>query len=88
MVEATLATPIPESPRPQQPEEESPAAAGELGDDERAGLTMDGSAVVPEAMMGTIRSLGAEARVASDAPESRVVKPMVPEGQTSLPEAS
>jgi len=86
-MEATSAAPVPESPRARQPEE-STAAAGELGDDERVVLTTDGSAVVPEATVGTADSLGAEAGVADDAPESRVVKPVVPEGQMALPEAS
>ena len=49
---------------------------------------MDGSAAVPEATTGTIGSSGAEAGVVGDAPESGAVKPVVPEGQTSLPEAS
>ena len=88
MVEATLATPIPESPRPQQPEEESPAAAGRLGGGEQLALAVDESATIPKATAGTVGSSGAEVGIASDAPESRVVKPMVPEGQTSLPEAS
>ena len=88
MVEATSAAPVLESPRARQPEEESTAAAGNLGDDERAVLTTDGAVAVPEATAGTTGSLGAEAGVASDAPESRAVKPVVPEGQTALPEAS
>ena len=49
---------------------------------------MDGSAAVPEATARTVGSSGAEAGVAGDAPESRVVKPVVPEGQMALPEAS
>ena len=43
---------------------------------------------LPEATVGTTGSLGAEAGVACDAPESWLVKPVAPEGQTSLPEAS
>ena len=49
---------------------------------------MDGSAAVLEAMAGTTGSLGAEARVADDAPESGAVKLVAPEGQTALLEAS
>ena len=49
---------------------------------------MDGSTAVLEAMAGTTGSLGAEARVADDAPEFGGVKPVAPEGQTTLPEAS
>ena len=37
---------------------------------------------------GTAGSSGAEARVAGDAPESRAVKPVAPEGPTALPKAS
>ena len=51
-------------------------------------MTTDGSAVVPEATAGTTGSSGVEAGVAGDASESRVVKPVVPEGQMALPEAS
>ena len=43
---------------------------------------------VLEATAGTIGSLGAEARVAGDASESRAVKLVAPKGQTSLPEGS
>ena len=46
---------------------------------------MEGSVAMPEAMVGTTESLGAQARVAGDAPESRAVKPMVPEGKMLLP---
>ena len=67
MVEATPAAPVLESLRARQPEEESTVAAGDLGDEERAALTMDGSAAVPEATVGTTGSLGAEAGVAGDA---------------------
>lgn len=88
MVEATPAAPILESLRAWQPEEESTAATGELGDDERATLTPDGSVAVPESTTGTARSLGAEAGVVGDVPESRAVKPVAPKGQTMLPEAS
>ena len=88
MVEATPAATIPESLRAQQPEEESTAAAGDLGDDEQAALVMDVSAAVPEATARTAGSSGAEAGVASDAPESGAMKPVVPEGQTAFPEAS
>ena len=49
---------------------------------------MDRSAAVPEAMARTAGSSGVEAGVAGDAPESRAVKPMAPEGQTALPEVS
>ena len=49
---------------------------------------MDGSAAVPEATAGTAESSGADAGVADDALESRAVKPLAPEGQTVLPEAS
>ena len=87
MVEATPAAPVLESLRARQPEESS-AAAGELGDDERAALTTDGSVAVPEATAGTAGSLGAEAGVVGDAPEFEAVKSVVPEGQTTLPEVS
>ena len=88
MVEATPAAPVLESSRAHQLEEESTAAAGKLGDDERVVLTTDGSAVVPEATAGTVGSSGAEARVADDAPKSGAVKLVAPEGHTVLPEAS
>ena len=88
MVEAMLAAPIPESPRAWQPEEESTAAAGELGNNERAVLTTDRSVAVPEATARTAGSLGVEAGVVGDAPESVAMKPVVPEGQTAFPEAS
>ena len=76
------------SPSARQSEEESTAAAGGLGDDERVALIMDGSAVVPEAMAGTIGSSGAEAGVDGDAPESRAAKPVEPEEQTACPKVS
>ena len=47
---------------------------------------MDGSAAVPEATAGTTGSSRAEAGVASDALKSGAVKPVVPEGQMTLPE--
>ena len=49
---------------------------------------MDGSAAVLEAMAGTTGSLGAEARVADDAPESGAVKLVAPEEQQAPPKAS
>ena len=79
---------VQESPKPRQPKEESTAAAGDLGNNEQAVLATDGSVVVPEAMTGTTRSSRVEAGLAGNAPESRAVKPVVPEGQTALPEAS
>ena len=88
MVEATLVAIILESLRAQQPEEESTAAVGNLGDDERAALTTDRSAVVPEATAGTAGPSGAEAGVADDALESRATKPVVLGEQAAPPEAS
>ena len=88
MVEAMTVTHVPESPRARQSKEESTTTAGELGDDDRAALTTDGSTVVPKAMAGTAGSLGAKAGVASDALEIGAVKPMVPKGKTAVPEAS
>ena len=88
MVEEMSAAPVPESTRARQPEEESTIAAGKLGDDERAVLTMDGSVAVPEATARTTDSLGAKAAVAGNVPESGAVKPVVPEEQTTLLEAS
>ena len=49
---------------------------------------MDGSAAMPEATAGIAGSLGIEAGVAGDAPESGEVKPVAPKGQMVLPEAS
>ena len=49
---------------------------------------MDGSAAVPEATMGTVGSSGTEVGVVDDGPKSRAVKPVVPEGQTALPQVS
>ena len=57
-----------ESLRARQPEEESPTAAGDLGDNERAALATDGSVAAPEA------------GVVSNAPKSGAVKPVVLEG--------
>ena len=48
----------------------------------------DELATIPKAMAGTIRSLGAKARVAGDTPESRAAKPVAAEEQTAPPEAS
>ena len=66
MVETAPTATIPESPRARQLEEESTATAGEIGYDERAALAIDGSAIVPEAMVGTTRSSRAEAKVAGN----------------------
>ena len=44
--------------------------------------------IIPEATVVTAGPSGAEARVASDALESGVMEPVVPEGQTALPEVS
>jgi len=49
---------------------------------------IDGSSTVPKATAGTTGSSRAEARVASNALESRAMKPVVPEGQTMPPKAS
>ena len=48
----------------------------------------DGSAAVPEAMVGTAVSSGEEAGVAGDAPESGAVKLVAPEEQTAPPKVS
>ena len=86
-VEATPAAPVPESLSARQLEE-STATAGGLGNDERVALTMDGSAAVPEATVGTVGSLGGEARVDGDASESGAAKMVAPEEQTAPPKAS
>ena len=49
---------------------------------------MDGSTTVPEATTGTTGSLGVEAGVSGNVLESGAVKPVVPEEQMALPEAS
>ena len=87
-MEATPTAPVPESLSARQPEEESTAAADGRGDDERVALTMDGSAVVPEATAGTAESSGVEAGVVGDALESRATKPVVLGEQAAPPEAS
>ena len=51
-------------------------------------LLMYLAAAMPEVVVETVGSLGAEAGVANAALESRAEKPMVPEGQTVCPEAS
>ena len=80
--------PVPKSSGARQPLEESTATAGELGGGERLASTADGSATVPGVTVETARSLGAEARSTDAAPASRAGKPIVPEEQTALPEAS
>ena len=86
-METTPIAAVPEPPSARQPEE-STAAASDLGNDERAALVIDGSEAVPKAMVRTTGSLIAEARVAGNAPESGVVKSVVPKGQTVPLEAS
>ena len=81
-VEATPTAPTLESPSARQPEEGSTAASGGLGENEQVALTTDGSAIVSKATARIVGSLGVEAGVASDAPESGTMKPVAP------PEAS
>ena len=80
--------PILESPSARQSKEGSTAASGRLGKNEQVALTTDGSAAVLEATAGAAGSLGSEAGVASDAPESWAVKPVAAEDQTAPPKVS
>ena len=70
------------------PAKESIAAAGGLGGSEQLAPAADESATIPKATVGTIRSLGAEARVADNALESGATKPVAAEEQTVPPKAS
>ena len=81
------AAPFSKSPGARQPAK-STVAAGELSADERLASTVDGSAAVPKAMVGTVGSLGVEAVVTSVTPESGAKNLAVPKEQTVLPEAS
>jgi len=70
------------------PAEESTAATVGLGGGEQLAPAADESAMIPKATARTIGSLVAEARVASDALESRATKLVVVEEQTAPPKAS
>jgi len=86
-VEEMPVDPIPEPPGAQQPTEESTTPSAGLGSDERLASVVYGSAAVPEAMVGTARSSGAEAGVIGVALESEAEKPAMLEEQTVLPKA-
>ena len=81
------AAPVLESPGARQPAKESTAPASGLGSDEGLASVVYGSAAVPEAMVGTARSSGAEAGVIGVALESEAEKPAMLEEQTVLPKA-
>ncbi|XP_066333490.1 protein GRIP-like [Miscanthus floridulus] len=66
--------------------EESTSPYAGVGSDARLASMVDGSAAVPEATTGTTGSLGAEAGVAGDTPESRAKKHAVSEEKIALPE--
>ena len=87
-VEAMLIDLILESLGARQPTEESSAPAGGLGRDEWLAPTVDGSAVVPGATAVAAESSEVTARVADATSESAADKPVAPEEQTALPEAS
>ena len=71
-----------------QPAEESNTVVGGHADGERSASTEDESVTIPEAMVGTVQPLGAEAGVAGDAPESGSMELVAPEELTVPPEAS
>ena len=87
-VEAMPADPFLESPGARRPMEESTTTANELGDGERLASMADEPAVVLGETAGAAGPSEAEARVADATLETRAEKPVVPEGQTALPEAS
>ena len=87
-MEATPAAPIPESPSAWQSVEESAATANGLGGGERLASTADGLATVPGATAEAAGSSGAEAGVTDVVPRAGAEKPVVPEEQMVLPEAS
>ena len=82
------AAPVSGSPGARQLAEESNTTAGGLADGERSASVEDGSAMIPEATAGSVRTSGAKARVADDAPESRSMEPVAPEELTAPLEAS
>ena len=86
--EAMPVDPVLKSPGARRPVEESTAAADELGGRERLASTADEPVVVPGATARATGSLEVEAGVADTMSESRAEKPVVPEEQTALPEAS
>ena len=80
--------PIPESPGARRPAEESTVTGGGLGSGKRLAPMADGLAAMPEATTEAAGALEVDAGVADAMPESRAEKPVVPEEQTVLPEAS
>ena len=82
------ADPVSGSPGARQPAEESTTAAGGLVDSKRSVSVEDGLARIPKATAGTIGASGAEAGVASDAPEFGSTEPVAPEELMAPPEAS
>ena len=82
------ADPVLESQGARCPMEESTAAADGLGDGERFVPMADEPAAVPGVIAGAVGSSEADAGVADVASKSRAEKPVVPEEQTALPEAS
>ena len=77
-----------ESPGAQQLVDESIIAAGGLADGERPASAKKGSTTIPKATVTTVGPTGAEAGVASDAPESDPTEPTAPEELTAPPETS
>ena len=80
--------PILESSGAWQSVKESATAPVELGDGEQLAPTADGSTAMRGATVETTGSSAANAGDASVAPESRAVKPVVPEEQPVPPEAT
>ena len=81
-----LAAPILESLGARQSVEELAAVADGLGGGERLASRVDGSMMVPRAMVEAVGSSRVEAGVTDAALEVEVEKPAVPEEQMALPE--
>ena len=86
--EVTPAAPMSGSPSARQPVEKSTTAVGGAGDGEGPALVEAGSAIMPEATLGSAGPFGAKTRVASEATESGSARPGVPEELTVPPEGS
>ena len=86
--EVTPLAPMSRSPGARQPAEDSTTAAGGLGHGERSALVGNESATIPKATVVAAKPLGAEARIASEAPKSGSTEPMAPSELKAPPEAS
>ena len=87
-MEVTLVPPMSESPGARQPAEKSTTVVGGLADEEISASAEDGSAIIGEAMTGTVRPSGAETGATSHAPEYEPTEAVAPKELTAPPEAS